>query len=1007
MKKLLVSLLAVSFCLASFAGCGSDNNSDNGNSTPDSSTSTPAEENETDVEGAAEYLDSWLIEQDVETRRDFTRPNSLVYPAIGGHTYTITWSVDVAEEVVKLVVNGDETKVDVNEDMAEDTEFVLTATVSDGTTEVQVPFYHTLLKAPSVVPQAISEAPVEGEAYKLYMYQVTKKAELYFKGAMSGYYLATTDSGMEEAYKAAVDLSIETIEGKEGYFYLTFEDPTNGTKQYIGMTNTKNDKGTHVSATYQPTRTFDHITDEQLAEGTYEWTWNAEIGTVVATIKNATYKNEAGDTVTQDGSFYLGTDSTYMTYGPMHVEEADNADACIGYLVKMVDKSTITEDVKVATEKQALSITTSYTGAATAELPVKGSTYGDVAIAWAVKEGDIVSIENNVITVNNPTAPAKAIVTATLTLGEVTETVDFEISVNPDTSNLTAAQIVEIAYGLQPGEEFGPCTLTGVITVVNSAYSEQYGNVSVTIDVEGTDKTMYCYRIVGAGASEIAPGYTITVTGTIINYNGTIEYAQGTTIDSFVYGEPPVVEEPSDAPAADSVITIKEALVYGATFAHNTYSENSYYVEAKIDNVYNTQYGNMYLIDEEGNKLCIYGTYSADGTVRYDGMEVKPVAGDTVKIYGKIGTYNGTVQFKNAWIVAHTPAAGGETPEQPEPEQPDTPVVPDEPQEAGKITLTVDSMNMPVQTAYSTEAKYVTVADIEFGYISIGSYGDGLQWRTKNGASGTLWNTTALPGNITKIVFNHNEAKKTYDNNNYEVSFGTTADCADKKVTVSTSASSFQIVVEVEGAYNFFKILHANTYTQYWSSIEIFYEEGATDAPETPAEPSEKTAQTADFNTLPPSGQYKTNTTPNGWTAENCAVLTGGEKDANPVLPSLLGNDSSVYAVCLNGKVSAPGKVTSSTISGGISKLSFNYGLAFTDTQFSITISIKDTDGNVVATKTLQQTGWTKYQTGEFTWELETPISGDFVIEIVNDCMGNQTGNKERIAIWNLTWWNA
>ena len=673
MKKLLVSLLAVSFCLASFASCGGDNNSDNGNSTPDSSSSTPVEETTTDVEGAADYLDSWLIEQDVETRRDFTRPNSLVYPAVGGYTYTITWSVDVAEEIVKLVVNGDETKVDVNENMAENTEFVLTATVSDGNgNEVQVPFYHTLLKAPSVVPQAISEAPVEGEAYKLYMYQVTKKAELYFKGTMSGYYLATTDSGMEEAYKEAVDISIENVEGKEGVFYLTFEDPTNGTKQYIGMTNTKNDKGTHVSATYQPTRTFDHITDEQLAEGTYEWTWNADIGTVVATIKNATYKNEAGETVTQDGTFYLGTDSTYMTYGPMHVEEADNADACIGYLVKMVDKSSITDDVKVATEKQALSITTSYTGAATAELPVNGSTYGDVAIAWAVKEGDIVTIENNVITVSNPTAPAKAIVTATITLGEVSETIDFEISVNPDTSNLTAAQIVEIAYGLQPGEEFGPCTLTGVITVVNSAYNEQYGNVSVTIDVEGTDKTMYCYRIVGAGANEIAPGYTITVTGTIINNNGTIEYAQGTTIDSYVYGEPPVIEEPSDAPAADSVITIKEALTYGATFAHNTYSTDKYYVEAKIDNVYNTQYGNMYLIDEEGNKLCIYGTYNADGTVRYDAMEVQPVAGDTVKVYGVIGTYNTAVQLKNAWIVWHTPNV--DTPEEPEnPVEPEVP----------------------------------------------------------------------------------------------------------------------------------------------------------------------------------------------------------------------------------------------------------------------------------------------------------------------------------------------
>ena len=358
-----------------------------------------------------------------------------------------------------------------------------------------------------------------------------------------------------------------------------------------------------------------------------------------------------------------------MTFGPMHVDEADNEDACIGYLVTMVDKSTITDDVKVATEKQALSITTSYTGAATAELPVNGSTYGDVAIAWAVKEGDILSIENNVLTVTNPTAPAKATITATITLGEITETVDFEISVNPDTSNLTAAQIVEIAYSLQPNENFGPCTLTGVITQVNTEYSEQHGNVTVTISVNDTDKTMYCYRIKGDGANIIAPGYTITVTGIITNYNGKIEFVQGSTIDSYVYGEPPIVDD-SNAPAADSVLTIKEALEYGATFAHDTYSDNKYYVVATVKKVYNAEYGNMYLVDEEGNEITVYGSYNADGSKKYKEMESKPVDGDTVKIYGKIGTYNNTVQFKNAWIIEFTHNEGGETPDQGGDEEP-------------------------------------------------------------------------------------------------------------------------------------------------------------------------------------------------------------------------------------------------------------------------------------------------------------------------------------------------
>ena len=33
----------------------------------------------------------------------------------------------------------------------------------------------------------------------------------------------------------------------------------------------------------------------------------------------------------------------------------------------------------------------------------------------------------------------------------------------------------------------------------------------------------------------------------------------------------------------------------------------------------------MYIVDEEGNQFTIYGTYSADGSTRYDKMDKKPV----------------------------------------------------------------------------------------------------------------------------------------------------------------------------------------------------------------------------------------------------------------------------------------------------------------------------------------------------------------------------------------------
>ena len=139
------------------------------------------------------------------------------------------------------------------------------------------------------------------------------------------------------------------------------------------------------------------------------------------------------------------------------------------------------------------------------------------------------------------------------------------------------------------------------------------------------------------------------------------------TQDAPVEPEKPEVNDPT----ADTELSIKDAIALGASKEHNVYTEGKYYVTGVITEVYNDTYGNMYIVDAEGNTLMIYGTYSADGTLRYDAMEVKPVAGDTVKIYGIIGQYNGNPQMKNGWIVEHTPA---QTPEQPEqPEQPEPP----------------------------------------------------------------------------------------------------------------------------------------------------------------------------------------------------------------------------------------------------------------------------------------------------------------------------------------------
>ncbi len=116
---------------------------------------------------------------------------------------------------------------------------------------------------------------------------------------------------------------------------------------------------------------------------------------------------------------------------------------------------------------------------------------------------------------------------------------------------------------------------------------------------------------------------------------------------------------PTD-PADGSTLTIAQAIELADSKANGTYTTNKYYVEGKIKNVYNTEYGNMYIEDAAGNEFCIYGTYSADGQTSYKDLATKPVAGDTIKVYGVIGNYYNansntkTLQMKNGWIVEHT-----------------------------------------------------------------------------------------------------------------------------------------------------------------------------------------------------------------------------------------------------------------------------------------------------------------------------------------------------------------
>ncbi len=164
--------------------------------------------------------------------------------------------------------------------------------------------------------------------------------------------------------------------------------------------------------------------------------------------------------------------------------------------------------------------------------------------------------------------------------------------------------------------------------------------------------------------------------------------------------------------------------------------------------------------------------------------------------------------------------------------------------------------------------------------------------------------------------------------------------------------------------------------------------------------PEEESADFDSFNGGEPRSTYGDYTNATGWTLTNGCILGGSNgTDANPRFTFI--GDESTLAPTLNGKVSTPGKLTSPVLTGGIKTLSFNYGFAYSDTQCRFTVNILQ-GGAVVKTQAFNVDP--VIQKSVYTATVDCNISGDFTIEIVNDCVSEATGNRDRVSIWAMSW---
>lgn len=232
-------------------------------------------------------------------------------------------------------------------------------------------------------------------------------------------------------------------------------------------------------------------------------------------------------------------------------------------------------------------------------------------------------------------------------------------------------------------------------------------------------------------------------------------------------------------------------------------------------------------------------------------------------------------------------------------------------------------------------------------------------------------------------------------------SYSTTAVYSDWKNSGNIDLSRFTGTIYI--AFRYTATQDSNYATWCVDDVKLNADAGDTPTPPTPSTSDYK----GDFDSFndgaPKASPYGTYENATGWTAENSIILGGSSSgtDQNPRF-SFIGDDTTL-APTLNGKASAPGRLISPTLNDGIKTLTFNYGFAFSDTKCQFTVNIYQGD-TVAKTQTVSVEKVEKGQA--MTFSMDVNLSGDFTIEIVNDHIGNQASNKERVSIWNLTWTN-
>ena len=200
-------------------------------------------------------------------------------------------------------------------------------------------------------------------------------------------------------------------------------------------------------------------------------------------------------------------------------------------------------------------------------------------------------------------------------------------------------KILEEAATLEDkGKLDGERTATGTVKEITDPYTDQYKNITFVLTDGVAD--ILVFRAKGDCAATLKVGDTVTATGEVINYGGTIEFQYAALTTTSQGGN----EEDENLPTIKSILEEAASLGDGETLSGNRKTVGTV---KEITDAYSSQYKNISFTLED-----------ATGTIKVFRAKGNCAAslqvGDKVYVEGEVINYGGTIEFQYAALTTGT-----------------------------------------------------------------------------------------------------------------------------------------------------------------------------------------------------------------------------------------------------------------------------------------------------------------------------------------------------------------